>query len=49
MNLGTIVYEHEIYNLDYMTDEELKQLIQVVEDRKKTSLYELKNTKQYEK
>lgn len=49
MSLGTIVYNHEIYNLEYMTDEEVKQLIQAIEDKKRTDLYELKNTKQNQK
>lgn len=49
MNLGTIVYNHEIYNLDYMTDEDIKQLLHAVENKKKTSLCELKNRKQNEK
>lgn len=34
MKLGTIVYENEIYNLDYMTSEEIKEIINVAEKNK---------------
>ena len=43
MNLGTIVYDNEIYNLDYMTEVEIKELIDIVEEKKKKCVYELKN------
>ena len=31
MKLGTVVYENQIYNLDYMTLEELKELLTKIE------------------
>ena len=31
MKLGTVVYDSKIYNLDYMTTEEMKQLLQKIE------------------
>lgn len=34
MKLGTIVYENQIYNLDYMTSEEIKDLINLIEKDK---------------
>ena len=45
MKLGTIVYENEIYNLDYMSDEELKDVINKIENNKKKNIYEMKNVK----
>ena len=34
MKLGTIVYENEIYNLDYMTSDEIKTMIHTIESDK---------------
>ena len=31
MKLGTIVYNNEIYNLDFTTADEIKQILQTVE------------------
>lgn len=35
MELGTIVYDNEIYNLDYMNSEEIKKMLDVVEEEKR--------------
>ena len=43
MKLGTVVYENKIYNLDYMTVDEMKLLLKKIEDDKKTSFVETKN------
>ncbi len=42
MKLGTVVYENKIYNLDYMTAEEMKELLKTIESTKKESLIEAK-------
>lgn len=42
MKLGTVVYENKIYNLDYMTIEEMKELLQKIELEKSTSFKEAK-------
>lgn len=42
MKLGTVVYEGKIYNLDYMTTEEMKQLLTKIENSKKTIITEAK-------
>ena len=34
MKLGTIVYDNEIYNLDYMTSSEIKEVMTTVETNK---------------
>lgn len=34
MKLGTFVYENQIYNLDYMVSEEVKELLRNVEMHK---------------
>jgi len=34
MKLGTVVYENKIYNLDYMTIEELENLLKLIEENK---------------
>jgi hypothetical protein len=34
MKLGTVVYEGKIYNLDYMTSEEVESLLKKVEIEK---------------
>ncbi len=49
MNLGTIVYENEIYNLDYMEEEEIKQIIDNIEEKKRKNINEMKNIKQNQK
>lgn len=43
MKLGTVVYDNKIYNLDYMTAEEMKQLLKKIEDDKKATITEAKN------
>ncbi|MBQ7410546.1 MAG: hypothetical protein IJW20_04095 [Clostridia bacterium] len=43
MKLGTVVYENKIYNLDYMTTEEMKQLLTKIESDKKATITEAKN------
>lgn len=42
MKLGTVVYNNKIYNLDYMTSEELKELLKNIETDKKDSFKEAK-------
>lgn len=42
MKLGTVVYEGKIYNLDYMTAEEMKELLKNIETKKRTSFREAK-------
>lgn len=44
MKLGTVVYDHEIYNLDYMTADEIMKLFNLVETAKKTNITQLKKT-----
>jgi hypothetical protein len=34
MKLGTVVYENKIYNLDYMTVDEMKNLLEKIEKDK---------------
>ena len=38
MKLGTIVYDNKIYNLDYMTSEEIKELLTKIEEEKSKNL-----------
>lgn len=38
MKLGTIVYDNKIYNLDYMTSEETKELLKKIEEEKSKNL-----------
>lgn len=45
MKLGTIVYNNEIFNLDYMTEEEIQEVIVKIEEKKKKNFYEIKNRK----
>lgn len=40
MKLGTIVYDSKIYNLDYMTSDEVKEMINRVESSKMKNMYE---------
>lgn len=42
MKLGTIVYNNQIYNLDYMTLDELKELLTKIELNKNETLKEAK-------
>ena len=42
MKLGTVVYDSKIYNLDYMTAEEMRELLKKIEDEKKTNFREAK-------
>lgn len=34
MKIGTVVYDGKIYNLDYMTSEEVESLLKKVEEEK---------------
>ena len=34
MKLGTVVYNEKIYNLDYMSTEEMKNLLKIIEKEK---------------
>ena len=43
MKLGTIVYDNEIYNLDYMTSEEVKKVLNTVEENKSKNIINAKN------
>lgn len=43
MKLGTVVYDSKIYNLDYMTAEEMMQLLKRIENDKKNNLSDAKN------
>lgn len=42
MSLGTISYNNEIYNLDYMTEEELENLLKIIENDKSKIRREIK-------
>lgn len=42
MKLGTVVYDGKIYNLDYMTTEEMKNLLSKIESDKKATIAEAK-------
>ena len=42
MSLGTISYKNEIYNLDYMTEEELENLLKIIENDKAKIKREIK-------
>lgn len=43
MKLGTVVYNNKIYNLDYMSAEEMKNLKQQIEQEQKSSFKEAKD------
>lgn len=45
MKLGTIVYDNQIYNLDYMTSDELKEIINKIELNKLKNIDEAKSIK----
>lgn len=40
MKLGTVVYENKIYNLDYMTSEEVEKLLKKIENDKAKNIAE---------
>ncbi len=42
MNLGTVVYNNKIYNLDYMTLEEIELLLKNIENEKKEDFMQAK-------
>ena len=42
MKLGTVVYNDKIYNLDYMTKDEMLQLLKNISKEKKKSFTEAK-------
>lgn len=42
MSLGTVSYNNEIYNLDYMTEEELENLLKIIESDKAKIKREIK-------
>ncbi len=42
MKLGTVVYANKIYNLDYMSIEEMKELLQKIETEQVSSFKETK-------
>jgi hypothetical protein len=42
MKLGTVVYKNKIYNLDYMTAEEMKDLKSKIQEEQKLSFKEAK-------
>ena len=42
MKLGTVVYENKIYNLDYMTIEEVEKLLKEIERKKKMAFKEVR-------
>lgn len=43
MKLGTVVYDNKIYNLDYMTIDEMKNLLQEIENAKNSNFNQGKN------
>ena len=43
MKLGTVVYENKIYNLDYMSIEEMKTLLEKIESEQKLAFKEAAN------
>lgn len=42
MKLGTVVYNNKIYNLDYMTTDEMMELLKIITKEKKQSFEEAK-------
>ena len=42
MKLGTVVYQNKIYNLDYMSLEEMKELLEKIEKEKELNFNEAK-------
>ena len=43
MKLGTVVYSNKIYNLDYMSIDEMKELLKKIESEQMTSFKDAKN------
>ena len=43
MKLGTVVYSNKIYNLDYMSIDEMKELLKKIESEQTTSFKDAKN------
>ena len=43
MKLGTVVYSNKIYNLDYMSIDEMKELLKKIESEQMTSFKDEKN------
>ena len=44
MSLGTISYNNEIYNLDYMTEDEVENLLKLIENDKAKIRREIKKS-----
>lgn len=42
MSLGTVAYNNKIYNLDYMTVEEIQNLLEIIEKDKLKTRREIK-------
>ena len=42
MELGTVVFENKIYNLDYMELDEMKALLKKIDESKKKEVEETK-------
>lgn len=42
MSLGTVAYNNKIYNLDYMTVEEVQNLLEIIEKDKLKTRREIK-------
>lgn len=38
MKLGTVVYKNKIYNLDYMTTEDMEKLLNTIEENKEKEI-----------
>ena len=43
MKLGTVVYNNQIYNLDYMSIEEMRELLNKIKKKKKSGISDAKN------
>lgn len=43
MELGTVVFENKIYNLDHMELDEIKALLKKIEDSKRKEVKETKD------
>lgn len=37
MDLGTVVYDGKIYNLDYMESKEIKKLLKLIDEKKEAN------------
>ena len=42
MKLGTVVYKNKIYNLDYMTTEDMEKLLNTIEENKEKEIKQAK-------